>query len=406
MEYIIYLAVSYSAMKILFVNVPSRAGPGGLFSPMGLLYAAGACMRAGHEARIHDLYLDPDPWQAIGEFNPDIIGFGGIATSYGRFKALSAEVRERCRGVRQIVGGPLASCLPLIYEHCKVNAIFTGEGEVSLPAYLNTGLVLKDVPQVELDTIPLPPYDLIDPSKYLTPDFPVMASRGCTHRCLFCYRHMQGHRQHSVGYVMKHLDFLYDEFGITRFNMADELFNRDKNWVMAFAKEMENRNYRYRLAGARVDLMDEEMIWALKESGCTQINYGQESGSDKILAELRKGTTVAQNVTVTRATRRAGIDCPVQLVIGSPSETRETIRETARFLEEVGERSPSVNYLTPFPGSPIWLWATGTGRIRDQERYLDTISKKESSSPVVNLTQEPYLEWRLWGYRLKKGWVE
>jgi len=396
--------------------MPSRLGPGGQFVPLGPLYAAGACIRAGHEAKIIDLYLPGvSVYFELEKYKPDVVAFGGIASSYGRMKRFSLVIKEQYPEIVQVAGGPLASVDELIMKNTAVNWICHGEGELSLPEELKwieeggwkNVKEIQDQPQIEdLDTILIPPYHLIDPIKYIDenhPYFPVMTSRGCTNACSFCYRHMQGYRQHSVHYVMEHLDVLNREYGITKFAFGDELFNYKKEWVMEFCASMFGLGYTYRVEGARVDRMDEEMLTALRECGCVGINYGQESGSDKILKEYRKGTTAETNRRVTMATRAAGIRCPVQIVIGGPGETGETIQETIRFLKDTGTTDPSINYLTPFPGTPVWKYVEEHHLIPDVEKYLDEVARRDASSPIVNLTREPWWKWRFWAWRMKRA---
>jgi len=214
---------------------------------------------------------------------------------------------------------------------------------------------------------------------------------------------MQGYRQHSVRYVMDHLDFLNRKYGITRFNFSDELFNRTKEWVMELCKAMKGKGFEYQVAGARVNTMDGEMLAALKESGCVWVAYGQESGSDRILKEYHKGTTVEMNRRVTLATRAVGIGAPVQLVIGGPTETSATIQESIQFLHDTRTTDPSINYLVPFPETPIWKYVMDNKLIPDVERYLDTVADKDGSTSIVNLTKEPYYRWRFWAFLMKLG---
>jgi radical SAM superfamily enzyme YgiQ (UPF0313 family) len=210
---------------------------------------------------------------------------------------------------------------------------------------------------------------------------------------------MQGHRQHSVPYVRNHLRYLIEGYGLTSFGFGDELFNRDKVWVMTFCDAIEDLSITYSIGGARVTPMDDEMLTRLKETGCRSIAYGQESGSEAILRELRKGATVEQNREVTLRTRAHGIKCPIQLVVGSPSETPATIAETAKFIHDVhGGDSISVNYLIPFPGTPIW--DTAIRRIPDVEKYLNDVARY-GGAPLVNLTGVPDRIWKSWAYILK-----
>jgi radical SAM superfamily enzyme YgiQ (UPF0313 family) len=190
------------------------------------------------------------------------------------------------------------------------------------------------------------------------------------------------------------------EYGMAAFNIGDELFNRDKRWVMDFCDAVENLGITYTIAGARVRPMDDEMLHRLKETGCQSIAYGQESGSDAILHEYRKGATAAENREITIRTKAHEIACPIQLVIGAPGETRATIDETIRFIRDVGG-SPeiSVNYLIPFPETPVWTEGF-VRKIGDVERYLDDVARY-GGAPLVNLTDVPDRVWKSWAYLLK-----
>ena len=452
-------------MHVLLINVPSRKGKGGMCLPLGLLYVGGILERAGHVVEVFDPYcndlelvrFDSGDYAEldakIQNFHPDIIGFGGIASSYGRTKKLSGYFHENYAEIFQIAGGPLSSIYQLILEKTQVNLVFHGETELTLPlflkkygrgenwkdiegiSYMYEGIIQRNnlASQIEdIDEVPLPSYHLVDLKQYYKSIFdvivgfaadsygnfdrehaqkkigsdgtivPLITSRGCTNKCSFCYRHMKGYRQHSVPFVINHIKFLQSEYGIRGFEFADELFNFNEAWVLEFcdAIDREELDIYYRVLGARVDRISERMLRRLKETGCVDINYGQESGSETILKEYRKGVSSEKNREITLLTKDAGLLCPAQIVIGSPAETTETIEETIRFLKDVLATNPSVNYLMPFPETPIWRYVTENDLIPDVEMYLDTIAV-DGGSPIVNLTHVPDPVWRSWNFRIK-----
>ncbi len=449
-------------MNILLINVPSRSGKGGFTLPLGLLYVGGIIERCGHKAKILDLYLDDidlkglnsgdynNVYKMIDEFKPDIIGYGGIATSYGRTKKLANAIRSRYGGIFQIAGGPLASVYDLLLERAGIDLVFHGEAERNLSAFLDnfsTGRSVSDIPGVsysnngkitrnqpaaqvdDLDSIPFPAYHLIDVAKYMhsidawlssyndtiksNPQsadlirrigdkktfISIVASRGCTHRCFFCYRHVHGVRRHSVNYVIDHIKYLQNTYNCDGFQFCDELFNSNPEWVIALCEaiEKERLDIFYLVGGARVDKVNEKMLKFLKQTGCIEINYGHESGSDVILKEYRKGVTAQMNKEVTLMTSVVlGLHCPIQLVIGAPGETSATINETVQFLKDLGARQASLNYVIPLPETPSWQYAQDKKLISDVEAYLDTVAE-EGGTPIVNLTGASYRVWKSWG---------
>jgi len=453
-------------MNILLINVPSRKGIGGFVLPFGLLYVGTIIEKSGHRAKIIDPYLDDlelkdfdhdnfDKIDAIIEdYKPTIIGYGGIATSYGRTKRLSIHIKNNYPKITQIAGGPLASVYDLLLTKTKVDVVFHGEAEVSLPiflesfeqkepiynilgiSFLQNGKVVRNklAEQIkDLDSISLPAYHLIDLYKYLIPvkrwldaykiqlnsnphysdllktigrrthTIPIVASRGCTHKCSFCYRHVRGIRRHSVTYVINHIKYLKETYGINGFGFSDELFNSSYEWVMEFCDAIEKKdlNIFYMVGGARADKIDEKMLCRLRETGCIDINYGQESGSDVILKEYRKGIKSQRNKEITLLTKAVGINCPVQLVIGSPGETTRTIFETIQFLKDVKAYHFSLNYLIALPETPIWQYVKKNELVQDVEQYLDLVAKY-GGAPLLNLTKEPNKVWKFWGRLIHK----
>lgn len=451
-------------MNILLVNVPSygRAGVG--MVPMGLLYAGATIERSGHTGRIFDPYVDDDGLEdfdsdhfekidkIIDEFKPRVVGYGGIATSYGRTKKVSRHIRRSYPGITQIAGGALSSTSDLLLVNADLDLVFHGEVEVSLPIFLESldrqqptnsvpgtsyrdgGIVVRNKPaeQVpDLDTIPFPAYHLVDVTRYQHPirdylahyeslikenaaystlaktvgtkthDFPMFASRGCTHRCSFCYRHFRGIRRHSVDYVIRHMKYLNETYGISGFQFCDELFNSSYEWVLELCAAIEKNHLDiyYMVAGARADKVDEVMLRRLKETGCVEIDYGVESGSDAILKEYRKGITAQRNREVILLTRKIGLVTVVQLVIGSPAETTSTIGETVRFLEDLEEYQYCLHYLIPLPETPIWRYVQENKLIPDVEKYLDRVAMS-GGIPLVNLTREPDQTWQLWSHEI------
>ena len=447
-------------MNILLINIPSRRGEAGFMLPLGLIYVGGIIERAGHVAKIMDPYLDDIELRSfdngeffkkvdavIEDFKPSMIGFSGISTAYGRAKLLSLYVKERYPELLQIVGRPLSSVHDLLLTKAKVDAVFHGEAEVSLPiflksfergesyhgtpgiSYLLDGKVIKNSPAElidDLDTIPLPSYHLVDMEKYFhtaanwmdnsgrflenNPNrdiimknigdkkyyLPIVTSRGCTHTCLFCYRHVKGIRQHIVAFVIEHIKYIKDNYGVDGFQFSDELFNTRPEWVFELcdAIETEGLDIFYIIAGARIDKVSEKMLYRLRDTGCIEIGYGHESGSDIILEEYGKGITAKQNREMTILTTNVvGLNSPVQLVIGAPSETPETIKETIQLLKDVDAYEYSFNYLIPLPQTPIWDYVQKNNLIDDLEGYLDLVAER-GGEPIVNLTKMSDDDWK------------
>jgi len=449
-------------MKVLLVNAPSRRFS--LVPPLGLLQVGAILEQCAKTPLIYDPLLHDPGMNDIGyqqikkiisEFKPDIIGYGGIATSYGSVKKFSQIIKNEYPGLIQVAGGPLSSVYDLLLTKAGIDVVVHGEAELSLPMLLSRlehEKSYEDIPGISfvdrngnlrrnkpaeqidnLDSIPFPAYHLVDLPRYfrhikdsmnLTKEnigsqehvnhilerigdddrwIEVITGRGCTHRCLFCYRHMKGIRYHSPDYVVRHIKFLREKYGIRGFQFADELFNATKERVYEICDAIRNSGIDifFTIGGARVDRIDENLIRELKDVGCIEISYGQESGSDIILKEYRKGVTVEQNKEITKTTKSLGISCPVQIVIGSPKETSETVRETIQFLKDVDAFEYSLNYLIPLPETPIWSYVEEKKLIPDLEPYLEKVAMY-GGQPLVNLTQVTDRIWKSWKTLIRK----
>lgn len=450
-------------MNILLVNTPSRHSGGAFALPVGLLYVGSIIEHCGHTAKILDPYLGDERLEhfdtffaklnaTVEAFKPDIIGYSGIATSYGKTKVLSEFVARSYPHIIQIAGGALASTYDLLLRNTPIGITFHGEAETSLPIFLtrvveghdwtdivgtsiitSQEIVRTEMQQIpDLDSIPLPSYHLVDVKDYfqstaerlaaygqtLSPIayanivkvvgtkmhyVPIFASRGCTNKCLFCHRNYKGIRRHSVEHVISHIKYLIRTYNVSGFSFGDELFNSDYSWVMSFCDAVEKNGLDifYIIQGARVDKVDRRMLQRLKETGCIEIAYGQESGSDTILKELRKGVTKERNTEITLLTQEMGLMSGVQIVVGSPSETTTTVRETIQFLKDTKSFVIGFNYLTPLPETPIWEYVQHHNLIPDVEGYLDKVASL-GTAPLVNLTQEPTTVWANWGFLIHR----
>lgn len=448
----------------LLIWVPSRRGKyAGKTFPVGLLYVGKIFEKYGINVQIVDIYnyafdgkLEDEfcidtVLQKINQVKPEIIGFSGIATSYGWTKKFSKKIKSEFPSIIQIAGGPLASTYELLLKNTNIDYVFHGEAEANLPQFLKTisngsniqetqgisynhhgEICVNEMPkQIEnLDEIGFPAYHLIDINDYITNEkpfhktfieqynddlkfqgiyeitkqklygieslFPIVTARGCTHQCLFCYRHMKKYRKHSIDFVIRHIKYVQETFGVSGISFYDELFNGDVKWVYDFADAIDSNNLKIAYkTSARADKISDKMLGRLSDTGCFSIAFGQESGSEKILKEYRKGILKKKNVSSTILCREYGIHNTVQIVIGSPSEDINTINETIEFLKEVKVKSISINYLLPFPGAPIWKHVIDNNLIEDIEAYLDKVALL-GGGPIINLTKKDEKEWKNW----------
>jgi radical SAM superfamily enzyme YgiQ (UPF0313 family) len=155
----------------------------------------------------------------------------------------------------------------------------------------------------------------------------------------------------------------------------DELFivskQRTVELVDALKKLNKNINLLYRIASARVDTIDLDLLNNLKASGCVDIVYGLESGSQKMLSSMKKRTTVEQNYKAVLLTHEAGLHSTPQFVIGLPGETNETAKETLEFVNKIDFwEDVGFHFANPYPGTEIYENAKKEGLIKNEDEFV------------------------------------
>jgi len=204
----------------------------------------------------------------------------------------------------------------------------------------------------------------------------LQTSRGCAGSCVFCsVPSFYGRkvRVRSAARVIEEIRYLI-ELGYRELFFRDETFTafRERNraifeWIIG-----ERADVTW-IANARVDTIDEESTLLMKRAGCHTLKFGLESGSDEILRNLRKGTTVRQARDAFSALRKAGIDAHAHMIIGAPGETEQTLRETLSFVKDLRPATASFGIVTPFPDTPLFRMLEEQGAVDGSAADMERI---------------------------------
>jgi radical SAM superfamily enzyme YgiQ (UPF0313 family) len=202
----------------------------------------------------------------------------------------------------------------------------------------------------------------------------IHATRGCPYKCIYCYHDFMGirwrHRPPEV--VVSEMKFMYDEYKVTYFQIPDDLFCVNKDFVYAFCREVKRQLSRDVTWGTdgRVNLMTEEMIATMADAGCIEIAYGIESGSQKMLDLMKKQVTVEQAKRAIELTFKYGTEPRYSLLIGLPGETRHTLQETVDFCKSAAFTPEVIFFATAYPGTELYRYALTQGMIKNEEEYI------------------------------------
>lgn len=360
---------------------------------IGLGYLA-TNIRQNHHVHILDCIKDnikPDNFKDFLQKRAyDIIGFQCYTFDLLNLKKMLKAAKEK--GAVTVLGGPHPSVLPvetIEFFGDDLDYCFQGEAEIGFKMFVDKisgkskaefkdipGLVWRDGGKVnanprlyvdDIDSLGMPAWDLIKPQYYPEsqhgaffenfPIAPISITRGCPYPCTFCAGNLisgKKIRKRSVHNVLSEIDSLYNFFGIREFHVIDDNFTQDKEFAKALLRELKAKKLKISWAtpnGVRMETLDDEMLRLMKETGLYLISLGIESGSDKVLKLMKKGTNVDFIRKTVDKIRKADIDVAGFFIIGFPGETIEDIRKTIKFSLELD--LIRANYFTylPFPAT-------------------------------------------------------
>jgi len=189
----------------------------------------------------------------------------------------------------------------------------------------------------------------------------LIAGRGCRYNCNFCQpaeRILFGRkvRRRSPENVMAELKELRERYHFASFMFHDDTLTEDGEWVTEFCQRYKEEFEQPFFCQSRADIIvrHEEMVKLMAEAGCRGYFIGFESGNDRVLRFLRKGTTRQANLEAARICRKHGVKIWANYMLGIPTETKEEIKDTISMLKEIDPDYYSPAFYTPHPGSDLY----------------------------------------------------
>jgi anaerobic magnesium-protoporphyrin IX monomethyl ester cyclase len=408
---------------IVLVNPPySFWSPGknylrpfiGNLPSLGLLSLAAVLRKAGYPVRIVECAsLGLSFSQTVDEIlreNPGYVGLSCTTASVENAAKIARAVKEKSPGTLVLAGGPHITALPeeTFRRFPDFDFGILGEGEAALPDLLEALEGKKNPDQVEsavlrrgkeirvnprrrfienLDSLPFPAFDLLPefPRAYRAPFLnyqkgpaaSLISSRGCPQSCTFCDRSVFGNRYRyfSEDYLWELISFLRRQYGIRHLVFTDDQFAAFRPRLVRLCEKLARGGMDIQWnCDARVDSVDPDLLEMMKKAGCWMISYGIESGSQKILDQVRKGITLDQVEQAVRRTQEAGIRAKGLFMIGYPEETEETLGETLAFIGRSRLDEINLSFLTPYPGTEIYRQAKGSPKFVEDWARMNALN--------------------------------
>lgn len=424
-------------MKIVLINSSVKRGmayglddgmPKGLmkylggYQPLGICYIAAYLRKNGFndltliDAEAEDLAI-PEVVKRLYILKPAIVGISTLSFSFLYTLDLARAIKTALPDTLIIVGGSHVDIYPYeVLKHKCFDIGVIGEGEITfleiVKIFHNNSNFLECLSEIagiiyrkddriifnkpreiirNIDYLPFPARDLLNIKNYYqnylpNPFISLLSSRGCPYCCTYCCRTEWNKilRFHSPGYVVEEIEYCIKRFKARSFQFFDDTFTVNKERVLKICELIKKRNLKIKfLILTRVDLVDRDIIFALKRAGCECISFGCESGDQFILDKMHKGYRIAQIKKAFALCREADVDVVAYFLLGHPDEGKKNLMNTIKLIKETKPRWCKANIFTLYPASSLYNEMVNKGEIIDYWRMM-TVEGKVFRQPHIN----------------------
>lgn len=342
---------------------------------IGICYLSASLRDTGQISTIIDLNHSSYKELSIQLKNADFIGVTIITPNYEWAINFAKHIRHNFPHIELIAGGPHATVAPESLQE-YYDYIIIGEGEKAIVDIVKRKLndnfvkcyssispchhciIIKYPYEENLDSLPSP-YEEIDLKKYGINQeghrtMIVLGSRSCDFNCCFCTKNILGSRQrfHSINRVIKEIKTVKKK-GFDSIYFLDDHFTSNKERTLELCKKIKPLNITYRIS-TRSDRLDEDIVKALKDSGCRSIGLGLEHMDNEVLKATNKANTVENHLKAIRLLHKHGINVRGEFIINLPKATKETALKTLEIAKQENLKFADWYCLTAYPGTPIW----------------------------------------------------
>jgi len=357
----------------------------------GLGILAPCARNAGHKVNLIDLRALKG-WDSfrrvVAERKPDVAAISMMSVDYDPAMRCLEIIRDVNPRIVTMVGGPHPTIMPDELENSSlIDHIFLGEAEETFPDALSKLERGEVVPHIvpgthpDLDSLPFVDhslfidewrrqgYEITSPEAPFAEELPppfvtIIAGRGCKYNCSYCQpaeRMIFGRRvrRRSVENVLTELRALFDKYRFASFMFHDDCLTEDCDWVVRFCQAYVAAGFTQPFfCQSRADIIvkNEGVVALMARAGLRGYLIGFESGSNRVLRFIRKGTTRQQNIEAARICRKYGVSVWANYMLGIPTETKEEVMQTISMLKKIDPDYYSPAYYTPHPGSDLYTY--------------------------------------------------
>lgn len=390
--------------KVLFTHSyflhfdPKQWNIGQPYAPLGTLYAAAVVRENGYDVSFFDTMfsLDPGEINSSLQHSPDFFviyddGFNYLTKmclTNMREAAFKMIALAKQKGCTVIISSSDSNDQYEKYIDAGADFVLMGEAEHTLLELLQSiatgredffdikGIVfkksnafvktLKRTVIQDLDSLPSPAWDLINIEPYRKMwmrhagffSMNMETTRGCPYKCNWCAKPIYGNRYNarSPKKIVQELKLLKEKFQFDHIWFCDDIFGLKPGWVNEFADlaEKENLKFKFRIQSRADLLIKENYVEALARAGCQNVWMGAESGSQKILDAMDKGTTIEQIEQAAILLRKHNINPSFFIQFGYLGETMDDIKLTIKMINKLMPHEIGISVSYPLPGTVFY----------------------------------------------------
>jgi len=362
--------------------------------------------KKGHEVKILDrnLYYDNQKFiKLLEKFNPDIVGLTCYTSpAIKDIMQVSKFVKENSKAI-VLVGGPHATLEPKsLLDYPYIDYALRGEGEEPLLEICNlidrkkatkkNILKLKNInynpmrPFINLNDVPIMDYDLMEVKKYAVTTF--ATSRGCPGRCRFCYNLGRQLRFYDTEKTIEMMSKVIEKYNIKEFTIADDNFANMSKRTTDICNALSKYNCAF-FCFLRTDQVHDKIMSELKRAGCTTIQFGFESGSQRMLDFIRKDNTVEQNAKAIQQCKKYGIFVEGSFMIGLPTETISDLNQTLNFIRKNKMSNVFTKIYKPYPSTELYDYCIKNNLMKKPKTLEEWIEFSNLSEGNINVSPIP-----------------
>lgn len=411
------------------------------YPPLGLLYLSAYLKQKNFAVEIFDstFAAKDDFTQLLRAKNARLVGlYANLMTKFNVLEMIRQAKQQNCI---VIVGGPDPPYYAEQYLDFGADIVVIGEGEQTLeellPILLSgkleqltqvAGIVFKDEQGMlqhtparpllpDLDALPLPDRAAIDLHKYVDAwrvhhgrgAVSLITSRGCPYSCTWCSHSVYGKslRKRSARLCAQEVEMIRADYSPDMLWYADDVFNINHKWFFEYAAELKRREIKIPFECiCRADRMNEEVVRALQDMGCFRVWIGSESGSQRLLDQMKRGVKAEQVQAMTRLAKRYGIETGMFLMWGFEDENEDDIAATIAHVKQANPDLVLTTVSYPIKGTEYYSrmaeqnvivadgkWQESNDRDyrirgRHSKRYYDYVNRRMYSELARQRLQE------------------